>query len=131
MDPTLQELEAIGDLAGAKDWAGVEAPFADVLMTALGGPTRVRDVALIARPAWDQAVASVSVPTGQDPPQRNLTPVEGARIESFRRVCLLCVGRTPDLPGDQGLPGPVIANPALPPAGGGGGGPGPAGPRGS
>ena len=120
MDPTEAELGAIADLAGAKAWAGIQEPIDAPLGTALGDPARIRDIALIARPVWDQAVGAVLVPGAGGGAGRALNPVEGARVESYRRVCLLRVGRAPDSPGDLGLPGPAIANAALPPAGGGG-----------
>ena len=37
----------IGSLADARGWAGVDGPLADALMTALGGPLRVRETAPI------------------------------------------------------------------------------------
>lgn len=87
-------------------------------MAAIGDPQRLREVALIPRPTWDNVVATILV--GQPPMQPQApTPVEGSRIESLRRVCLLRMGKTPDSPGDVGpaIPGPLSA--PFPPVGGG------------
>ena len=102
MDPTDTELVAIVDLNGALAWAGVELELEAAVRAALGQPARVREIALVPRSTWDAVVNALQVPTGDpaptpgDPrPTRALTPVEGARIESFRRVCFLRVGRVP------------------------------------
>ena len=77
----------------------------------MGTLARVREVPLIPRPVWDNVVQNLQVPgelqPGEmgPPPLRALSPVEIARIESFRRVCHLRVGQTPDNPGD-GQPSP-------------------------
>eukprot|EP00435_Cladocopium_sp_Y103_P054492 s1011_g17.t1 len=109
----------------ALNWAGVDGDLAQRLQDGLGGVQRVREVALIARVIWDRTVMALTVPELPDPnvmgpPNvRHLTPVEAARVESFRRVCLIRVGRPPDEPGG-GMPlqqaGPAGA--PFPPAGG-------------
>ena len=124
MDPTEAELQAIGSLADARGWAGVDGPLADALMTALGGPLRVREIALIPRPTWDGVIEHLDLQEAGDPapPRRALTPVEVARTESLRRVCCLRAGRAVDQPGDRALPAPPAVLPApFPPAGGGAG----------
>ena len=98
MDPTEAELGAITDLAGARAWAGVDGDLWTSLGRALGDPARVREVVLVQRPLWDRTVAAVRIPTGPapdgggDPPTRDLTPVELARVESLRRVCHILMG---------------------------------------
>ena len=52
------------------------------------------------------------------PGVRELTPVENARLEVFRRVVLLRLGIRPDVPGDTSIPTARIGAPPLPPAGG-------------
>ena len=118
MDPTDEELANIQDIDGCCAWSGLEGPLRDALMAAIGDPQRLREVALIPRPTWDNVVATILV--GQPPMQPQApTPVEGSRIESLRRVCLLRMGKTPDSPGDVGpaIPGPLSA--PFPPVGGG------------
>ena len=125
MDPTAAELAAITNLNEALAWAGVELELEASLRSALGQPARVREVALIPRSGWDTAVIALQVPSGAAPgpgeprPTRNLTLVEGARVESFRRVCLLLMGRSPadDIPG-TGSVAPVPVPPPGPPTGG-------------
>ena len=125
MDPTEDELAQINDVQGAMDWAGVEGDLATRLQEVLGGVQRVREVALITRPVWDRAVENLQVPDVVDlaapgPPNlRALLPVEIARTESFRRVCLMRVGRPTDEQGG-GVPLSNIAPAILPfPAAGG------------
>ena len=125
MDPTEDELAQINDVQGAMDWAGVEGDLATRLQEVLGGVQRVREVALITRPVWDRAVENLQVPDVVDPAApgppnlRALLPVEIARTESFRRVCLMRVGRPTDEQGG-GVPLSNIAPAILPfPAAGG------------
>ena len=57
--------------------------------------------------------------SGSGPPvMRELTPVENARLEVFRRVVLLRLGIRPDVPGDASIPTARIGAPPLPPVGG-------------
>lgn len=130
MDPTEGELQTITNLAEARAWCGVEGPLADALHAALGQPARVREIALIPRPTWDRVVAGLQIQDGGDPrpPLRVLTPVEEARLESFRRVCCLRSGRPIDLPGDPAAAAPAVA-PAPFPAAGGAPAPAPGGPQ--
>ena len=109
MDPTAEELQAITNLAGVYAWAGVTGGLEASLKDALGDPVRVREVALIPRPAWDTAVTGLKVrgppaADGTPGPLRDLTLVEAARVESTRRVALLLMGQQPDSPGTAGPP---------------------------
>ena len=127
MDPTEAELAAISDLAGATAWAGLDGALLRTLQAALGNVQRVREVALIPRTLWDTTVATLQVAVSAEPADGNraLTPAELARIESFRRVCFLRVGRQTDSPGDPSstAPTPVGAGAPFPHAGGGTGSP--------
>ena len=69
MDPTEDELANIQDIDTCCAWSGLEGPLKAALMAAIGDPQRLREVALIPRPTWDNAVASILV--GQPP---NLPP---------------------------------------------------------
>lgn len=119
MDPTEAELAQINDVQGASDWAGL-GDLRQPLMTAMGGVQRVREVALIQRPIWDQTIQTLMVDEGDPPVPRAPTPVELARIESFRS---LRVGSAVDYPGGQGPAAPAAGNAPFPPVGGA---PGPA-----
>ena len=84
------------------------------LRTALGDPARVRELALVPRPAWDAMAQALKVPgpndaDGNPGPPRDLTLVEKARVESARRVALLRMGVAPDSPGGTGPPAPSPA----------------------
>ena len=61
MDLTEAELETIQDLNGCFAWTGVEGGLKDALMAALGAPQRLTEAALIPRPTWDAAVATLQV----------------------------------------------------------------------
>ena len=112
-------METIDDVA---DWAGLEGPLKEGLLKDLGTPTKLRDIAFITRPVWDAALVLLRVETApanaDDPPgQRELTPVEGSRLEIFRRVVMLRMQMTPDTPGDPGVQRPGVATtPAQPPS---------------
>ena len=58
MDPTETELNAITDLGGVFTWAGVTGFLEQSLRKALGDPARVRELALVPRPAWDTMAAA-------------------------------------------------------------------------
>ena len=109
MDPTETELAGITNLAGVYTWAGVTGRLQAVLQEALGDPGRVREIALIPRPAWDTATGALQVrgpddADGNPGPLRALSLVEAARVESARRVSLLLMGQAPDTPGAVGPP---------------------------
>lgn len=124
MDPTEEELGRINALQDALDWAGVADELAQTLIDDMGGLQRIREVPLISRGTWDQTVTALRLPDA-DPNAimgpangRELRPVEAARIESFRRVCFLRVGRQPDDPGAQGPPMPIAGQAPFPTPGG-------------
>ena len=124
MDPTEDELAQINNVQDALNWAGVDGNLSQFLQDSLGGVQRVREVALIPRVVWDRTVLVLLIPDDPDPGAigppnlRQLRPVEMARVESFRRVCMLRVGRAPDEDGNlqASLPGPAM--PPFPAAGG-------------
>eukprot|EP00435_Cladocopium_sp_Y103_P044891 s554_g12.t1 len=118
MEPTAEELNQIETLTGAYDWAGVAEDVRNALDTALGKPTKIRDIIFVARTTWDTITARIQ---GKGPPNadgtvpaRDLTPVDLARLEIFRRVCFRRVGAEPDTPGSLGpaAPAATAATPA-------------------
>ena len=122
MDPTEEELNNMETIDDVADWAGLEGPLKEGLLKDLGTPTKLRDIAFITRPVWDAALVLLRVPTapanpGDPPGQREPTPVEGSRLEIFRRVVMLRMQMTPDTPGDPGIQRPGVATtPAQPPS---------------
>eukprot|EP00438_Fugacium_kawagutii_P029318 Skav216040 [mRNA] locus=scaffold2930:33502:34827:+ [translate_table: standard] len=102
MEPTDDELQRIESLEAAYNWAGVPEDVRETLGRSLGTPSKIRDIVFIDRTTWDAVVAALKGlgPAGTDPrPERDLTPIDKARIEIFRRVCFKRVGATPDTPG--------------------------------
>lgn len=119
MDPTDDELNNIDSLVKAFDWAGVPEDVRTTLGRALGSPTMIRDVVFVARAAWDEVVAALKGLGPEDDdgnrPERELSHIDKARLEIFRRVCFKRVGAPVDSPG---VAPPVGAAPtASPPAG--------------
>ena len=78
MEPTADELNQIGDLKGAYDWAGVPDDMRDALGQALGDPTKIRDIIFVTRTPWDTTVGRIKGSTTPDADgnraPRDLTP---------------------------------------------------------
>lgn len=91
MEPTADELNAIDNLDAAYDWAGVPEDVRVALDQGLGKPTKIRDIVFIGRDVWDTIVARTKGKGEPDAegnrPDRDLTAVDLARVEIFRRVC--------------------------------------------
>ena len=105
MDPTEDELNGMSTLDDVGNWAGTAGQVQTALTAALGGPTKLRDIAFISKPDWDSAVSGLKVTvTAADgtPSERELTPVDKSRIEIFRRTVFLRLGARPDSPGASG-----------------------------
>ena len=121
MDPTENELQAITNLAGVFTWSGISGALERPLREALGDPARVRELALVPRPSWDEMARDLRVrgppdTDGNTGPLRDLTLVEKARVESTRRVALLLMRIAPDSPGALGPPAASpTAGPGPPP----------------
>ena len=96
MDPTDDELNGIDSLSKAFDWSGVPDDVRTKLSQALGTPVMIRDVVFVARAAWDEVVANLKGlgPADGDGnrPERDLSHIDKARLEIFRRVCFKRVG---------------------------------------
>ena len=82
LDPTVEELNAITNLAEALAWAGIGERRRDALYERTGEIRLLRELAFIDRGAWDDAVSHVT----------DTSPVETGRFESLRRVARLRVG---------------------------------------
>ena len=102
MEPTEAELNAITTLVEAFNWAGVSPEVRASLSRGLGNPGFIRDIVFVPRPAWDTVVGRTrgsAPPRGgaAGPPQPvELTCIDLARLEIFRRVCFRRIGATPD-----------------------------------
>ena len=97
MDPDAVALAGITTLDLARIWTATDGVDGDALMTALGGPTLIRELTLVPKALWDSTVAALQVPSAALPPVlRNPTPMEIARITSLRRVARLRCGLSAD-----------------------------------
>ena len=68
VDPTVEELGTIFDIATARAWCGVEDAHMDALEAALGGQvTRLRSLVLIDRVGWDFAMQNLADANGAFP----------------------------------------------------------------
>ena len=89
MDPSETELNAMSTLADVGNWAGTTGPLEESLLALLGRPTKLRDVAFIARTTWDRVVSGLTMVTAATDTApaitRPLNPTEESRIEIFRR----------------------------------------------
>ena len=64
MDPTTAELAGINSLAEARAWSATDNHLGERLLTALGGPTLIREVVLIKTTAWEATLAALTVDDG-------------------------------------------------------------------
>eukprot|EP00435_Cladocopium_sp_Y103_P012019 s2504_g3.t1 len=115
MEPSAEELNQIETLDAAYDWAGVPGDVRTSLNAALGSPAKIRDIIFVPRMVWDTTVGRTKGkgPAGSDgvQPDRDLTAIDLARIEIFRRVCFRRLGVAPDTPGNLGPPAPAVTAP--------------------
>jgi hypothetical protein len=100
LDPDPAELALVTDLETAGKWSGLADTLRKALYKASGTPIVVRDVAFISRADWIKIVDLIEIPVGTDsaPEVRPASPVEAARVWSFRRVCRLRCGSPPGDP---------------------------------
>ena len=97
------------------DWGGVLGAVRTSVLSCNGTPAKIRDVVFIPRTTWDNAIKLVKgkgqpPSDGTAPPDRDLTPVESARMGIFRRVCFCRVDAEPDGPGRGVLLGNQVNN---------------------
>ncbi|CAE8690656.1 unnamed protein product, partial [Polarella glacialis] len=101
-DPSAAELNLLNDLAAIYDWAGVSRDLRGTLATALGMPTKIRDMVFVNRAAWDLTVGSLTLAGATAADLRTpVPPVQQGRLEVVRRVCLLRCGMPVDTPGSS------------------------------
>jgi hypothetical protein len=111
MDPSASEMQGMADLAAVSAWVGLQANVREAMDMAFGPLTLLREVVLIPRVAFDQAVMTLRVwdqvpgETAQPPVERPPRAVELGQVESLRRVCRLRLG----LPATEVEPGQAVA----------------------
>jgi len=122
MDPDGDDLASFDTIKAVLVWATVPDCVARALFRNLGNPTRFRDVALMPKSTFDEAVAGLRIQQQRQPPLgggtgtpgeeiddeafeadpeplfRKVLPVEVAQLEAFRRACVRKCGGDPDSP---------------------------------
>jgi hypothetical protein len=111
MDPAASDLQAMADLPAVYEWIGMPESLRAAVNMAFGTLALLREVVLIPRSAWDEAVMTLRVwdqiggETAQPPVERPPRAVELGQVESMRRVCRLRLG----LPAVEEGPGSAVA----------------------
>ena len=94
IDPTIDELASIGDLAGVFAWLGASEGLREALGRALGGGTpKLRDIVYIRGEVWDSTVSAIMLPVTDAQP-RPLSPIEQGHVSMARRIARLRLGLT-------------------------------------
>ena len=94
IDPTVDELATIADLAGVFNWLGSSEGLREAVVQALGGGApKLRDLVYIRGELWDRTVASIKVPVESEQP-RGLSPIEEGHVAMARRIARLRLGLT-------------------------------------
>jgi hypothetical protein len=114
MDPTMEELQAVGadalPLKALQNYIGIKDELKEVFFDELGGIDMVRELVYIPIEDWSQAVAATEIKTDAveesegveavPAKSRHLKPKEKGQVGMLRRFARLLVG----LPGDEGGP---------------------------
>ena len=75
IDPTVDELQQMGDVAGIFSWLGSEESLRTAVLRALGGvKPRLRDLVYVLADLWKDTVRNLRVPQGET--ERDLTALE-------------------------------------------------------
>ena len=94
IDPTVDELATIADLAGVFNWLGSSEGLREAVVQALGGGApKLRDLVYIRGELWDRMVAAIKVPRESEQP-RDLFPIEQGHVAMARRIARLRLGLT-------------------------------------
>ena len=92
IDPTAEELQQIGDVAGILSWVGSWEPVRSALIRLFGGgQPLLRDVAVVHADLW-QAIRGLRIPQGEI--QRDLSAPEVEHVAIMRRIARLRLGLT-------------------------------------
>ena len=133
MDPTCEELKTIKNINDIFDWVGVAdivgppaTNFRAAFLSALGGPSLVRQLVAIPKESYDRALREIKVtvttPGGQGETattaERPLTPLEEGQVGTVHRVARITLGLPAEEVGRPAGPG-MQAAPASGSAGGG------------
>ncbi len=96
-DPSAAELNTLNNLVSIYDWAGFDGELLSALASALGVPTKIRDVVFVNRFTCDLTVGALTLPgAAATDPRVPVPPVQQGRVEVVRLVCLLRCGMPVD-----------------------------------
>ena len=85
IDPTVDELQQIGDVAGIFSWLGSEESQRTAALRVLGGgQPRLRDLVHLLADLWHDTVRELRVPQGKT--ERDLTALEVGHVGMVRRI---------------------------------------------
>ena len=85
IDPTVDELQQIGDVAGIFSWLGSEESQRTAALRVLGGGQhRLRDLVYVPADLWLDTVRDLPVPQGKT--ERDLTALEVGHVGMVRRI---------------------------------------------
>ena len=94
VDPTIDELASMQDIAAIFDWLGTAEPVRASFIGAMGGGApRLRDIVYMTEAAWSAAVGAITVAV-PDNPERALSPIERGHLPMVRRIARLRLGLT-------------------------------------
>jgi len=114
MDPAPSRLAAIQTLDQLFEEAGVRTPLKEGVLSALGDPATVREVAFISEEDWQVLATTLTLnpEPGTEGPPLGLTPVQKSRIRFLQRVARLTAG----LPVERERPLPEASAAPQPPS---------------
>ena len=93
IDPTVDELQQIGDVAGIFSWFGSEESLRPAVLRALdGGQPHLRDLVHVLADLWKDTVRNLLVPQGET--ERDLTALEVGHVRIVRRITRPRLGLT-------------------------------------
>ena len=94
MDPAPSRLAAIQTLDQLFEEAGVHTPLKEGVLSALGNPTTVREVAFVSEEDWQELATTLTFnpEPGTEGSSLRLTPVQKSRIRFLQRVARLTAG---------------------------------------
>ncbi|CAE8728649.1 unnamed protein product, partial [Polarella glacialis] len=99
-DPSAAELNTLNNLVSIYDSAGFDGELLSALASALGVPTKIRDVVFVNRFTCDLTVGALTLlGAAATDPRVPVPPVQQGRVEVVRLVCLLRCGMPVDTPG--------------------------------
>ena len=107
IDPNVEELQAITNLADSFKWLGTSDLASKALLAALGtGEPKLRDIVYIKGKDYDEMLSQIVITGGEPGTTRAPSPIEAGHYMQRRRICRLRLGLTAvEVVSSQGPPG--------------------------